>query len=135
MSAHSHATIQTARERVQAVIDRLNASDSPLSQHWAYVLEQALLRPTGGTLSGFLARHDDGQGITTFQVVIDVHDGTLSSAWCSPERSIVDLRPTYVKWSDGSQRYLAGVTTLTADDIYVGFAKFGDDAVQLVAYC
>lgn len=137
MGAHSAATLDYARRRTQYVIDRLKGSDSEVAQHWAHTLEQALLRPTGGTLRDFIGRaFHNGDRLNTFQVIIHL-DGAevshLTGMWAPAPRDVTFYSPTFFKLGD-SRRDYAGVVTLTADDIYIGFAKHGNDAVQMIAY-
>lgn len=133
MSAHNAATLAYAKDRTEWLAKHL--SDNPASKSWKDTLMSALDQPTGGTIKSWMQKNAHGT-IETFQAVLKLSGATVVDArslWASGPRKMTALASTYVSLDD-SQRDFRGVTTLTAGDIYVGYAKHGDDAVQLIAY-
>lgn len=149
MSAHNKATLDAGIERVQSVIDRLadiratGGSDAG----WGERLEACLAAPAGGTLRAWMQAHL-GQDVHLLQANVysgvvneDLASAELSqyrrirSLWAPGPRRVEEVRAGCVI-QDGSRRDFAGVVTLRSSDThYIGFAKWGDDAVQMLAYC
>lgn len=137
MGAHSPATLDVARQRVSAVRDQLSelADDTP----WVARLDAALAAVPGGTLKAWMTQHHD-QTVETLQTTIRVsHFGQplnepIGDWWTPGPRKVDAARATRVVL-DGSDREYRGVTTFVAtDSVYVGFAAWGADRVQMLVY-
>ena len=139
--AHNPATLAVADERIRFVIDRLHgASDlgDERAGHWAATLEQAILRPAAGVLHDWFGDTTIADRVGTFQCVVhldaDGKPARITSAWMPGDRTVTEVRPTYVRLG-GSCRDFAGMITAHSDaELWVGFTKMGDDAVQLVCF-
>ena len=132
MGAHNAATLLIAERRAEHVADVLRDMGKATAVGWADTIEDALTAPAGGTLKAW-AQARDGQRAETFQATVWVADLHLSGVWLSGPR-LMWARPTHVTF-DGSTRSFAGVVTLRAtDSAYIGFAPWGDDAVQMIVY-
>lgn len=142
MGAHSAATLDVARQRVEAVRDRLGQNtENPSNVFWFEYLDLALNDPQrSGTLKAWMQRAHD-QVIDTLQVTIDVvtEDGKqgdirIRDHWAPGARRVDAARATRVLL-DGSTRDYAEVTTFIATDrIYIGFTSWGKDAVQMLVF-
>lgn len=140
MGAHNAATLDVARQRAEKVRDDLRARESDhVAEWWADQIELGLERGrTTGTLKAWMQAHD-GEPVDTLQVTIVVaRDGHSviepERPWAPGSRRIDATRAAVVLLND-SRRDYAGVTTfLTEEKIYVGFAKWGADRVQMLVY-
>lgn len=146
MGAHNAATLEVARERAEKVRDILkeqsdNDDGDQASWTWFNTIDTALERgTTTGTLRGWMTEHD-GMPIDTLQATIRVvtEDGTrgdivIEKLWAPGSRRVDATRAATVLLND-SRRDYAGVTTfLTSDSVYVGFASYGKDRVQMLVY-
>lgn len=148
MGAHTTATLSAARDRAQAVVALLKEypGDDHVAQYWVDEIESILEDGrTEGTLKAWMQRHD-GDPIDTLQTTITVaRDGGLSEPmWVSvieprrpwaPGSRRVDATRAACVLLDGSRRDYTGVTTfLVTERGYIGFAKFSDNAVQMLVY-
>lgn len=137
MGAHNAATLDVARRRTEAVRDYLRGWQNNEDQSWADLLDRALALAPGGTLKSWMQRHH-GQKIKTFQTTIAISlDGKpileVDAPWIPGTRLVDAARATRVTL-DGSSRDYAGVTTFVAGDVYVGFASWGENKIQFLAY-
>lgn len=152
MGAHNQSTLGVARDRANAVITLLKEypGDDHVAQYWIDEIETILeTGRTEGTLKAWMKRHD-GDPIDTLQTTIrvarefPVKNSEIVSAkssviepgrpWAPGSRRVDAARATRVVL-DGSSRDYAGVTTfLVTERGYIGFASFGPDAVQMLAY-
>ena len=139
MGAHSPATLTAALERVTLMHDWLAARplDDTGAHWWADRITEATYAPrTAGTLKEWMQAHN-AETVHTLQVTVDcgVTDQLRpGSLWVPGRRRIDAARATRVVL-DGSTREYAGVTTTVATSrTYIGFAKWGTDAVQMLVY-
>lgn len=142
MGAHNAATLDVARQRTQAVRDMLaENTENPSNVFWVEYLDLALAEPKrGGTLKAWM-QHAHDQVIDTLQATMTIvtEDGCAPDVrnvglWAPGARRVDAARATRVLL-DGSERAYAGVTTFVSTDrIYVGFAKWGETAVQMLVY-
>jgi hypothetical protein len=137
MGAHNTATEHYARTRVEHVIGLLRETSGITAEHWADTLTEALTYPTGGSIKSYLAEQH-GREVDTFQASLHLAGADIervANIW-APTSRIVDTKSrATIAFFDGSALEYRGVTTLIAHlGLYVGFAKWGDDAVRLIAY-
>ena len=141
MGAHNTATLDVARQRTQAVITLLGEypADDHVAQYWVDEIQTILeTGRTEGTLKAWMQAHD-GEPIDTLQTTMIVEqDGQPviepMRPWAPGSRR-VDASRAAVVLLDDSRRDYAGVTTfLVTERGYIGFAKFGDDQVQMLVY-
>lgn len=146
MGAHNAATLDVARQRTEKVRDVLkeqsdNDDGDQASWMWLNTIDAALERgTTTGTLRAWMTAHHDAP-IDTLQATIRVvnEDGTrgdivVEKLWAPGSRRVDATRAATVLLN-GSRRDYAGVTTfLTSDSVYVGFASFGKDRVQMLVF-
>lgn len=141
MGAHNTATLDVARDRAKAVITLLQEyrGDDHVAEYWRDEIQTILEQGrTEGTLKAWMQRHD-GEPIDTLQTTIKV--ARAGSGVIEPERPWapgsrrVDATRAATVLLDGSRRDYAGVTTfLVTERGYIGFASWGDDAVQMLVY-
>ncbi|QUE25390.1 hypothetical protein SEA_FIZZLES_96 [Microbacterium phage Fizzles] len=149
MGAHNAATLAVARDRAQAVVNLLREypGTDHVAEYWRDEIENILENGvTEGTLRAWMERHD-GEPIdtlqTTIKVVLKLADSDRNALvptiepqrpWAPGSRRVDATRAACVLLN-GSRRDYAGVTTfLVTERGYIGFAKFGDDAVQMLVY-
>lgn len=136
MTAHNPATLAYAERRAEFALDRLSDLPREGAYLWANRLRTALSAPRQGSIRAWLEAHD-GTPIETLQLTVRLYGAEPSAVediWIPGART-VSVRSTYAWLGDYSRRYYRGVVTLASDDdIWLGFAPWGDDAVQLVCY-
>ena len=141
MGAHNTATLDVARDRAKAVITLLQEyrGDDHVAEYWRDEIQTILEQGrTEGTLKAWMQRHD-GEPIDTLQTTIKVARagrGVIEPErpWAPGSRRVDATRAATVLL-DGSRRDYAGVTTfLVTERGYIGFASWGDDAVQMLVY-
>lgn len=141
MGAHNAATLDVARERAQSVVSVLREYPGAdhVAEYWRDEIEDILENgSTTGTLKAWMQAHHD-EPIDTLQTTIRVaRDGQgviePGRPWAPGSRRVDAARATRVVLN-GSEREYAGVTTfLVTERGYIGFAKWGDDAVQMLVY-
>lgn len=141
MGAHNAATIDVARDRAKGVIALLREfpGTDHVAEYWRDEIETILEQGrTDGTLKAWMQRHD-GEPIDTLQTTIKIVDD--GRAVIEPERPWapgsrrVDASRAATVLLDGTRRDYAGVVTfLVTERGYIGFAKWGDAAVQMLVY-
>lgn len=136
--AHSVATRIAAQQRVELVHTHLTGQpgEDTVSAFWAEQLDAVANAPTGGTLKQWMTDAHD-ENVDTLQVTLRSGEGDqwfITDFWTPGVRRVDAARATRVLLN-GSEREYAGVTTyLMTERVYVGFAKWGNDAVQMVVY-
>lgn len=146
MGAHDSGTLAVARQRTEKVRDVLkeqsdNDDGDQASWFWLNTIDVALERgATKGTLKAWMTAHD-GAPIDTLQATIRVvnEDGTrgdivIEKFWAPGSRRVDATRAATVLLDDSRRDYAGVVTFLTEEKIYIGFASFGKDRVQMLVY-
>ena len=146
MSAHNPATLGYAVRRLEYVRNLLSDLDkkarhnggNPAALEWARTVNRAILHGhTPGTLRRFL-QHNHLNTVETLKANLNLDAAVISTftvLWAPGPRTIDSQTRKTSATLDGSTREYAGVTTfLATDTLYVGYASWGKDALQLIIY-
>lgn len=140
MGAHSAATLDTARKRVELVRDALarRPESDTVAHKWADALGMALdedRRSTIGRLRAWM-EHNHDWPVDTLQVNIDCgKTDSIASFWTPGTRRVDASRATRAVLNGSSRDYAGVITFYADDDLYVGFASLSTpNRVQMLVY-